>query len=152
MPASRAPVLVLSTLPLLLTTACASGPPGWTRSYTFSDVLRRAEADDGIVLLQVVGDHCRPCREMDLVLDEEAVRVELVGFIRLRYHAGKTGGEDLARRFGLSGYPHLLAIDGRGRVVGHTGALAPEPMIRWLRRMRALRRSMVIDAWSSGHI
>lgn len=83
MSASRALSLALAgwcaLCAALLTASClSSASPGWTRGYTFTEVLKRSTKTKRFILLKVVSDYCPPCRELDETLSEDKVRAELV--------------------------------------------------------------------------
>ena len=100
----------------------ASGPvpdgPGIAFSATgFDEALERARNERKLVLVDVYTDWCGWCKKLDKeVFADARVAAAARDLIAVRVNAEK-GGEKVAERFDVQGYPTVLFVDGAGKVV-----------------------------------
>jgi thiol:disulfide interchange protein len=126
MPRSR--ILAAALLALLSTGACSrpdagsveAGPagPGLVfASGTFDDALARARSEKRILLVDVYTDWCGWCKKLDReVFTDARVADASRGLVAVRVNAEK-GGEKVAERYDVQGFPTILFVDGSGNVV-----------------------------------
>lgn len=123
------PRLLLAALTAVLaTTACARPPgaaegaadPGSRIAFTegtFEEALAKARGENRLLLVDVYTDWCGWCKKLDReVFGNAQVAAAARPLVAVRVNAEK-GGEDVARRFGVRGYPTILFVDGTGNVV-----------------------------------
>ena len=125
-------LLALSLLFSGVILAETSTPAGWTDDY--EEALRRATAENKLVLADFTGsDWCCWCIKLDEeVFSTEAFRKAAPEkYVLLMVDSPKDGGKlsekakkqnpALNRKYGISGYPTVLLLDGQGEVVFKTG-------------------------------
>lgn len=113
-------------LALLTTAACsrpdghAGGTPGPGIAFAsvgFDEALDRARSEKRLLLVDVYTDWCGWCKKLDReVFSDGAVGAAAKDLVAVRVNAEK-GGEDVARRYRVRGYPTVLFVDGSGEVV-----------------------------------
>ena len=119
------PVALLALLP---TIAC-SRPDGAAGSTTasgngivfstgaFDDALARARTEKRLLLVDVYTDWCGWCKKLDReVFADGRVGEAAKDLVAVKVNAEK-GGEEIARRYRVRGYPTVLFLDGEGKVV-----------------------------------
>lgn len=100
----------------------ATGPvpdgPGVAFAATgFDEALERARNERKLVLVDVYTDWCGWCKKLDKeVFSDARVAAAAKDLIAVRVNAEK-GGEKVAERFDVQGYPTVLFVDGAGKVV-----------------------------------
>lgn len=83
----------------------------------FEEALDRARAENRLVLVDVYTDWCGWCKKLDReVFADARVASAAKDLVAVRVNAEK-GGEKVAERFDVQGYPTVLFVDGSGRVV-----------------------------------
>lgn len=103
---------------------------------SFAEARAVAEANDTLVMVEFFTDWCSWCRrlESETFADDE-VRRELGRLVPMRVNA-ENGGAELARQYGVDGYPTIVFVDGGGdevdRIVGY---LPPDRFLEELRRI-----------------
>jgi thiol:disulfide interchange protein len=121
-------LLVTALLALLPMTACArpEGKPDETPSSgqgvafasgTFDEALVRARSEKRLLLVDVYTDWCGWCKKLDReVFGDAKVAAASRGLVAVRINAEK-GGEKVAQRYDVQGYPTVLFVNGSGDVV-----------------------------------
>ena len=95
----------------------ASGPGITFASGTFDEALARARSEKKLLLVDVYTDWCGWCKKLDReVFADPRVAEASRSLVAIRVNAEK-GGESVARRFDVQGYPTVLFVDGSGNVV-----------------------------------
>ena len=126
MPRSR---FLAAALLALLTMAACSGPetgsveagpegPGISfASGSFDEALARARSEKRILLVDVYTDWCGWCKKLDReVFADARVGEASKDLVAVRINAEK-GGEKVAERYDVQGYPTILFVDGSGKVL-----------------------------------
>lgn len=84
---------------------------------SFDEALARARSENRLVMVDVYTDWCGWCKKLDReVFASGRVADAAKGIVAVRVNA-EEGGEDVARRYGVSGYPTILFVDGAGKLV-----------------------------------
>ncbi|MBK6407195.1 MAG: thioredoxin family protein [Holophagales bacterium] len=84
---------------------------------TFDEALERARVEKKLLLVDVYTDWCGWCKKLDReVFADPRVAEASRSLVAIRVNAEK-GGESVARRFDVQGYPTVLFVDGSGNVV-----------------------------------
>ena len=121
-------LLATVLLALLSMTACArpegradesrsSGPGVAFASGSFDEALARARSEKRLLLVDVYTDWCGWCKKLDRdVFGDARVAEASRGLVAVRINAEK-GGEKVAQRYDVQGYPTILFVDGSGNVV-----------------------------------
>ncbi|MHB8800471.1 MAG: thioredoxin family protein [Thermoanaerobaculia bacterium] len=125
----RAPRFFAIALLALLPMAACSRPEGQAGTTTasgngiafspdgFDAALARARAEKRLLLVDVYTDWCGWCKKLDReVFADGRVGVAAKGLVAVKVNAEK-GGEEIARRYRVRGYPTILFLDGEGNVV-----------------------------------
>jgi thiol:disulfide interchange protein len=115
----------------------ASGRVHWS---DFGRGLERASAEQKPIVATFVANWCGFCRKMDRTTWKHPEVVQrLSQLVAVRIDAEQTAvrngysGTELARRYGVNGYPTLFVLDTTGRVVARTsGYLEPRALLDWL--------------------
>ena len=95
-------------------------------SMSVEDALGRARSEKRLVMVDVYTDWCGWCKKLDSeTYADKRVAEALKEVISIRVNAEK-GGEAVAERFGVRGFPTILFLSGRGEVLkkveGYVGA------------------------------
>ncbi len=111
-------------------------PPGSGVTFasgTFEEALDRARAEKRLVLVDIYTDWCGWCKKLDReVFGDPKVAEASRNLVAIRVNAEK-GGESVARRFDVQGYPTVLFVDGSGNVVKRIdGFVSSAEMLRIL--------------------
>ena len=125
------PCATLAVAALLTLPCVPAWPDQWTDEY--AKAQQRAKAEGKAMLLDFTGsDWCGWCKKLDAEVfskkefkkyaDEHLVCVKL-DFPRSFSLSSKTvhQNEDLARKFGVGGYPTIILLDPEGEKIGATG-------------------------------
>ncbi len=125
----RAPrILAVALLALLPAVACsrpegsadtaiASGSGIAFSPGGFDEALARARAENRLLLVDVYTDWCGWCKKLDReVFADGRVGAAAKDLVAVKVNAEK-GGEEIARRYRVRGYPTILFLDGAGKVV-----------------------------------
>ena len=100
----------------------ADGPgskgPGISFASTgFDEALEQARSEKKLLLVDVYTDWCGWCKKLDKeVFSDSRVASAASRLVAVRVNAEK-GGEKVAERFEVNGYPTILFLDGSGTVV-----------------------------------
>lgn len=120
-------LLAIALLALLPTAACsrsessagtiASGNGIAFSTGGFDEALARARAEKRLLLVDVYTDWCGWCKKLDReVFADGRVGAAAKDLVAVKVNAEK-GGEEIARRYRVRGYPTILFLDGAGEVV-----------------------------------
>lgn len=91
----------------------------FVKSSSLYDVVDLAEKENKLVFLDIYTDWCLPCK----VMEEEVFTDESLGdffnqnFISFKINAETSHGSDLQQLYKAEGYPTLLFLDHKGRVL-----------------------------------
>ena len=99
----------------------------------FDEALARAQAENRLVMLDFYTDWCGWCKKLDReVFGDRRVAEAARDLVAVRVNAEK-GGEKVAERFDVQGYPTVLFVDGSGKVVKRVDGYVDVPeMLRIL--------------------
>jgi thiol:disulfide interchange protein len=104
---------------------------------SLNDALGRARAEKRLVMVDVYTDWCGWCKKLDRdTYGDERVAAALGELISIRVNAEK-GGEAVAEKYRVQGFPTVLFLSGSGEVVekieGYVGA---DEMLRIVASLR----------------
>lgn len=86
-------------------------------SLSYDEALSKANAEQKLVLVDLYTDWCGWCKKMDReTFSDPRVGKATRGMVPIRVNAEK-GGEDVARRYRVDGFPVVIFLDGKGREV-----------------------------------
>ena len=105
----------------------------------FADVLAKAKAAGKPVFIDFTTEWCGWCRKLEKdTYSQASVGKMMQGFVNVMIDAEKGEGIELAKRYGVSGFPTLVVVDASGdevdRIVGYR---APEPFTKDVQRILA---------------
>jgi thiol:disulfide interchange protein len=84
---------------------------------TFDEALARARSEKRLLLVDVYTDWCGWCKKLDREVFADARVAEAAkGLVAVRVNA-ENGGEKVAQRYDVQGYPTVLFVDGSGSIV-----------------------------------
>ena len=111
----------------------ASGPGVAFASGSYDEALATARAEKKLLLVDVYTDWCGWCKKLDReVLGDARVAKAASNLVAVRVNAEK-GGEEVARKFDVQGFPTILFVDGSGTVVERVeGYVDVDEMLRIL--------------------
>ena len=98
----------------------------------WESVLKKAQAEDKLVFLDVYASWCGPCKMLKAKTFPDSNVGEFFNqnFVNYAVDAEKGEGVKLAKRYNVRGYPTLLFINGDGEVVSRTaGYHSPDELI-----------------------
>lgn len=86
----------------------------------YKQALAKADADGKLLMIDVYTDWCGPCKMLDSdTFPVKEVVDKSANFVTLKLDAEKGQGPDVQKEFGVTGYPTILFVDGKGKLV-HT--------------------------------
>lgn len=111
--------------------------PRWS---DFESGLERARSEGKPLLVNFVTNWCGFCRKMDRTTWKHPTVVERLGeLVTVRVDAEdpepgrELSGRELAARYGVTGYPTIILLDGGGGVISRTGGYQqPRQFLTWL--------------------
>ena len=111
--------------------------PRWSN---FDSGLNRARVEGKPMLVTFVTNWCGFCRKMDRTTWKHPTVLERLGemvAVRVDAEEGRPGrkfsGRELAARYGVTGYPTIMLLDGGGAVISRTGGYQqPRQFLEWL--------------------
>ena len=131
----------------LVTGACARRPRATEGTHTkskvafasmsFGDALDRARSENRFVMVDVYTDWCGWCKKLDAeTFGDLRVAEALKDTISIRVNAEK-GGEAVAEKYGVRGFPTVLFLSGSGDVVRKVeGYVDADEMLRIVQSLR----------------
>jgi thiol:disulfide interchange protein len=104
---------------------------------SFGDALDRARTEDRLVMVDVYTDWCGWCKKLDSeTFGDLRVAEALKNVISIRVNAEK-GGESVAARYGVRGFPTVLFLSASGDVVRKIeGYVDADEMLRIVSSLR----------------
>ncbi|WP_235292050.1 thioredoxin family protein [Portibacter lacus] len=93
---------------------------------TLTQVVDHAIAGNKLVFVDIYTDWCTPCKLMDqdVFSDDEMTKYMKANFVNYKVDGEKHNGPNLGVMYGVAGFPTLLILDQKGRVLErHDGAL-----------------------------
>lgn len=102
--------------------AFEKGTPAW------ADVLAKAKAQGKPAFVDFSTEWCGWCRRLETdTFSQASVGEVMKGFVNVTLDAEKGEGPELAKRFGIDGYPVMVVVDAAGEEVDRiVGYLPPE--------------------------
>lgn len=98
-------------------TTIASGKGIAFSTGGFDEALARARDEKRLLLVDIYTDWCGWCKKLDReVFADGRVGAAAKDLVAVKVNAEK-GGEEIARRYRVRGYPTILFLDGEGNVV-----------------------------------
>jgi thioredoxin-related protein len=95
---------------------------------TFKEVLAKAKSENKILMIDFFTDWCKWCVELDkkVYTDKDVADFANTKQINWKVDAEKGEGQELAKKYAVSGYPTIVFLDGNGdevdRIVGYIPA------------------------------
>lgn len=99
---------------------------------TFQQAMELAEKENKLIFLDIYATWCGPCKKLKSTTfsNKEVGDFYNQSFINIALDGENGEGVELARKYGVRGYPTLLFIDASGKVVGQTsGYHSPSELI-----------------------
>lgn len=89
---------------------------------TWAEALQIAKKEKKLIFLDVYATWCGPCKKLkaNTFSNKEVGVLYNTTFINIALDGENGEGIDLARKYGVKGYPTLLFIDASGKVVSGT--------------------------------
>lgn len=112
--------------------AASSGAPGAGGGIafveaSFDEALAKARSERRLLLVDVYTDWCGWCKKLDReVFGDARVAEAARELVAVRVNAEK-GGEKVADRYDVQGYPTVLFLDGSGKVVKRVDGFVDVP-------------------------
>lgn len=107
----------------------------WQRHY--EQAMTRAGNADRAVLIEFTADWCPPCQKMNAQVYSQqrvadAIESRFVP-IQVDLSDSAAGPMAIAEKWGVSGYPTLIAVDAEGNEIGRLMGFVPaEYLLRWI--------------------
>ena len=105
-------------------------------SGTYSEILAKAKAENKVVMIDFFTDWCKWCVELDkkVYTVSEVAEFANTNQINWKIDAEKGEGIELAKKFGVSGFPTVLYVNASGeeidRIVGYFPAKEFLPLMK----------------------
>jgi thioredoxin-related protein len=108
------------------------GTPAW------ADVLAKAKAANKPVFVDFSTTWCGWCKRLDRdTFSQASVAAVMTAFVNVHVDAEQGEGPDLAKRFGVSGFPTLVVVDATGDEIDRIGGyLPPEAFVKEIARIQ----------------
>ncbi len=86
---------------------------------TLTQVVDKAISEDKLIFVDIYADWCTPCKMMDedVFSDDDLSDFMKENFVNYKVDGEKHNGPNLGVMFGVGGYPTLLILDQKGRVI-----------------------------------
>ncbi len=137
-------ILCIATI-LFFMVGCSSGKKSTTSSKktlyfektSFQDVLAKAKKENKPIFIDFYTTWCGPCKMMenDVFTDGGVISMYNRNFINVKIDAEKGEGIDLARRYRIGGFPFLLYLDSKGKIIQkHLGYMNAQMMLQMGKR------------------
>jgi len=115
---------VLTALSVTALTLIA--PPEIKWESTFKSAIDAATTGNKVVMIDFYTDWCGWCKKLDADTYTDKSVVAISGkFVNVKIDAEKNDGPELAKKYGVSGFPTLVFVDGKGdvvsKIVGYQG-------------------------------
>ena len=87
-------------------------------SQDYKQALAKADTDGKLLMVDVYTTWCGPCKMMDKdTFPNKSVVDKAANFVTLKLDAEKGQGPAVAKQFQVEGFPTILFIDGKGKLV-----------------------------------
>ena len=84
----------------------------------YKQALAKADEDGKILMIDVYTEWCGPCKMLDKdTFPQKDVVDKSANFVTLKLDAEKGQGPDVAKEFKVEGFPTILFVDGKGKLV-----------------------------------
>ncbi|MDX1683916.1 MAG: thioredoxin family protein [Saprospiraceae bacterium] len=85
----------------------------------YSQVVEQAKEEDKLIFVDVFADWCKPCLRMDAEVFPDSTLGAYFNdnFVSYKADVKYSTGNMLAKKYGVSSYPHFLFIDTKGNLV-----------------------------------
>lgn len=113
--------MIMALLALFATTTLSAQDKGVKfEQGTLKELLSKAQAQDKYLFVDVYATWCGPCKYMaGRVFPQEAVGNYFnKTFVNAKFDAEQGEGIEIAKKYGVKGYPTFLILDGTGKEVG----------------------------------
>ena len=107
----------------------------FVKGSSLQDALARAGREDKLVVVDVYTDLCGPCKLMDRTTfrDDAVARMLRDDFVSIKINAEVGEGVEIAKKYKVFGYPCLLILDEKGKIVEKfLGFMDAKDMRKWL--------------------
>lgn len=101
----------------------------------FEDALRKADKQDKFVLVDISAIYCGTCRKLDqeIFSDERVKQALSEQYVFSRIEYGSELGEKMMQKYPVKGFPTLLVLDHKGKLIRKLGlTFEPEMFIAQL--------------------
>lgn len=86
----------------------------------YAAALKQADEEGKLLMIDVYTEWCGPCKLLDKDTFPQPVVTNRSGhFVSLKLDAEKGQGPDVQKKYGVTGYPTILFVNGKGELV-HT--------------------------------
>ena len=95
----------------------STGEIAWIKE-DYKQALSKADSDGKLLMVDVYTTWCGPCKMMDKdTFPQKDVVDKAANFVTLKLDAEKGQGPNVAKQFQVQGFPTILFIDGKGKLV-----------------------------------
>lgn len=97
---------------------------------SFQEALNKAKEGNRLLFVDCYTSWCGPCKMLakDVFTNNEVADYFNEHFVSFKVDCEKGEGPELAKRFGVAGYPTLLFIDGKGELVNKIVGASGQPV------------------------
>lgn len=112
-------VLILSFLMLLTVEAYSQGIKFEKPTNSFSDMLKKADKENKLMFVDMYTSWCAPCKlmEKNVFSHGDVGRYFNDNFVNYQIDGEKGFGVELAKKYGVKGYPTYFFINGKGELI-----------------------------------
>jgi thioredoxin-related protein len=94
----------------------------------FNEVLQKAKEQNKIVMIDFITDWCIWCKHLDMKVYNNKEVVEYANTHQINWKTdAEKEGKDLAKKYGVSGYPTLVFVDADGNEIDKIVGFYPAP-------------------------
>lgn len=95
---------------------------------TFNEILKKAKDQNKIVMIDFVTDWCIWCKHLDMRVYNNAEVVDYANKHQINWKTdAEKEGKDLAKKYGVNGYPTLVFVDADGNEIDKIVGYYPAP-------------------------
>ncbi len=122
------------SLVVLLATAATASEVSWLTNWEEAVTASRAQRKP--IFVDVFTTWCPPCKQLDAETFSDKQFATLAADVVLLKQDAEKGGRELAKRYGVRGYPTLLLLDADGKLMARmVGFQPPDRLVRQTRRL-----------------